>query len=49
MVDAILEGIDNDAVEVYAPQWFKDVAVGKAQDTAGFMAGTANWLRENQN
>jgi len=48
MVDAILEGVDNDAVEVYAPQWFKDVAVGKAQDVAGFMAGTANWLRENK-
>jgi NAD(P)-dependent dehydrogenase (short-subunit alcohol dehydrogenase family) len=48
MVDAILEGIDNEAVEVFAPQWFKDVAIGKAQDPAGFMAGTANWLRENK-
>ena len=48
MVDAILAGVDNDAVEVYAPQWFKDVAVGKAQDPAVFMAGTAQWLRDNK-
>ena len=48
MVDAILEGIDNDAVEVYAPQWFKDIAVGKAQNTKGFIEGAANWLRETQ-
>jgi NAD(P)-dependent dehydrogenase (short-subunit alcohol dehydrogenase family) len=47
MIDAILDGIDTDKVEVYAPQWFKDVAIGKAQDPAGFMAGTAEWLRQN--
>ena len=47
MVDAILEGVDTDAVEVYAPQWFKEIAVAKAKDPAAFMAGTAEWLRQN--
>jgi short-subunit dehydrogenase len=48
MVDAILAGVDNDDVEVYAPQWFKDVVIGKVQNPAGFMAGTADWLRQNK-
>ncbi|HUR79025.1 MAG TPA: SDR family oxidoreductase [Acidimicrobiales bacterium] len=48
MVDAILAGVDNDDVEVYAPQWFKDVAIGKAQNPAGFMSGTADWLRQSR-
>ncbi len=49
MVDAIIDGIENELVEVYAPQWFKDVAIGKMQDPKAFMEGTANWLRENKN
>ena len=50
MVDAILDGVDNDTVEVYAPQWFKDVAIGKAAEhPESFMEGTADWLRENKN
>jgi NAD(P)-dependent dehydrogenase (short-subunit alcohol dehydrogenase family) len=48
MVDAIIDGMHNDAVEVYAPQWFKDVVIGKVQNPAGFMAGTAEWLRQNK-
>ncbi|HVV35645.1 MAG TPA: SDR family oxidoreductase [Acidimicrobiales bacterium] len=48
MVDAILAGVDEDAVEVYAPQWFKDIAVGKAQNTKGFIEGAAAWLRDTQ-
>jgi NAD(P)-dependent dehydrogenase (short-subunit alcohol dehydrogenase family) len=48
MVDAIIDGIHNELVEVYAPQWFKDVAIGKVQDPKGFMEGTANWLRQNK-
>ncbi len=48
MVDAIVDGLDRDLVEVYAPQWFKDLAISKMKDPAAFMAGTANWLRENK-
>jgi NAD(P)-dependent dehydrogenase (short-subunit alcohol dehydrogenase family) len=48
MVDAILAGVDDDAIEVYAPAWFKDIAVGKAQNTKGFIEGAAAWLRDTQ-
>ncbi len=48
MVDAIIDGINTDAVEVYAPLWFNDVAISKAQDPKGFMEGAATWLRQNK-
>jgi short-subunit dehydrogenase len=48
MVDAIVDGVVTDKVEVYAPAWFKDVAVGKIQNVAGFMEGTAQWIKQNK-
>jgi NAD(P)-dependent dehydrogenase (short-subunit alcohol dehydrogenase family) len=48
MVDAIVDGIRTDAVEVYAPAWFKDVVIGKAQNTAGFLAGAAEFARDSR-
>ncbi len=48
MIDAIIDGINNDAVEVYCPPFFKDIAVGKMQNVAGFVAGAAEWLKSQQ-
>lgn len=48
MVDAILGGIDDDAAEVYAPAWFKDIVIGKAQNTPGFLAGAAEFARQSR-
>ncbi|MEY2397077.1 MAG: hypothetical protein QOJ00_251 [Actinomycetota bacterium] len=45
MVDAIVDGIHNDAAEVYCPPFFKDIAVGKMQNVAGFISGAAEWLK----
>ncbi|MEY2470650.1 MAG: hypothetical protein QOF21_3348 [Actinomycetota bacterium] len=45
MVDAIVDGLHNDAVDVYAPAWFKDIVIGKAQNLPGFLAGAAEYLR----
>lgn len=48
MVDAILGGIQEDAAEVYAPAWFKDIVIGKVQNTEGFLAGAAEFARQNR-
>lgn len=48
MVDAIVDGIVTDASEVYAPAWFKDIVIGKAQNTPGFLAGAAQFARDSR-
>lgn len=47
-VQAILAGLKDDAVQVYVPAWFGDIASGKAADVAGFLAGTAQYVREHR-
>ncbi|MEX1006805.1 MAG: SDR family NAD(P)-dependent oxidoreductase [Acidimicrobiia bacterium] len=47
-VDAVLDALDRDALEVYTPAHFKDYAVGKANDIPGFLAGTAEFVRQQQ-
>jgi short-subunit dehydrogenase len=44
-VDAILSGLDAGAAQVFVPEFFKDIAAGKAKDVAAFMAGTAEYLK----
>ncbi|HEY1826374.1 MAG TPA: SDR family NAD(P)-dependent oxidoreductase, partial [Acidimicrobiales bacterium] len=44
-VDAILGGLEAGAAQVFVPEYFKDIASGKAKDVAGFMAGTAEYLK----
>jgi short-subunit dehydrogenase len=44
-VAAILEGVATGAAQVYVPAWFGDVASSKAADVAGFLAGTAAYVR----
>jgi short-subunit dehydrogenase len=46
-VAMILDALDHDALEVYTPAHFKDFAVAKANDVEGFLAGTAEYARQN--
>jgi len=48
LVDAVLDALDHDVPEVYVPAWFKDIAAGKVGNIAGFLAGTADWVRQQQ-
>jgi len=45
-VDAILAGLEAGAAQVYVPEYFKDIAAGKAQDVGKFLEGTAAYLRQ---
>ena len=47
-VGMILDALDRDALEVYTPANFKDYAVGKANDIEGFLAGTAEFVRQQK-
>jgi short-subunit dehydrogenase len=44
----ILAALDSDALEVYTPSHFKEYAVGKANDVGGFLAGTAEYVRQQR-
>ena len=48
MADAILAGLESGAVQVYFPEYFKDLAASKAKDVGAFLAGTAGYLREQK-
>jgi short-subunit dehydrogenase len=45
-VTTILAGVAADAAQVYVPAWFGDVASGKAADVEKFLAGTAEYIRQ---
>jgi short-subunit dehydrogenase len=47
LVDGVWEALENDALQVYVPAWFSDLAKNKAQDPQAFLAGTAEWVRTN--
>ncbi len=47
-VDAILAGLAADAAQVYVPAWFGDVASSKAANVESFLAGTAEYVRQQQ-
>jgi short-subunit dehydrogenase len=47
-VDAILGGLESGAAQVFVPEYFKDIAAGKEQDVARFLAGTAAYLRDQK-
>jgi short-subunit dehydrogenase len=47
-VAAILEGLASDAAQVYVPAWFGDVASSKAANVEQFLAGTAEYVRQQQ-
>ncbi|HEY5026217.1 MAG TPA: SDR family NAD(P)-dependent oxidoreductase [Acidimicrobiales bacterium] len=45
-VTTILAGVAADAAQVYVPAWFGDVASSKAADVGKFLAGTAEYVRQ---
>ena len=45
-VAAILEGLAAGAAQVYVPAWFGDVASSKAANVEAFLAGTAEYVRQ---
>jgi hypothetical protein len=47
-VQQVLDALDRDALEVYTPAHFKDFAVGKANNVEGFLAGTAQYVQQQQ-
>ena len=48
MVAAIFDGVASEASQVYAPQWFADVAAQKAKDVGAFLAGVAAYVAQQQ-
>jgi short-subunit dehydrogenase len=44
-VEAILDGLEAGAAQVYVPEFFREIASGKAKDVGAFLAGTAEYLR----
>ena len=42
---SVMAALANDELQVYVPAWFADVAARKAADVAGFLAGTAAYVR----
>jgi NAD(P)-dependent dehydrogenase (short-subunit alcohol dehydrogenase family) len=46
LVDAVLTGLAEDAVQVYVPAWFADITTGKVQNLEGFLAGAAEFVRQ---
>ena len=47
-VQAMMAGVVAGAAQVYVPQWFADIASGKAADVEGFLAGTAEYVRSQR-
>lgn len=45
LVEAVLKGLSDDAVQVYVPEWFVDIVAGKVQNLEGFMSGAAEFVR----
>ena len=44
-VDAIMAGIAAGALSVYVPEFFAELAAGKAQNVEGFLAGAAAYVK----
>ena len=47
-VEAILDGLARDALQIYVPEHFAQYATGKAANVEGFLAGTAAYVRSNR-
>ena len=48
VVDVVLEQLADGRFERYVPDWFADIASGKAADVGAFLAGAADWYRQAQ-
>ena len=48
LVDGVLQALAEGAPQVYVPGWFADIVVGKAGNLQGYLAGTADYLRQRR-
>ncbi len=48
VADAVVEQLTDDRFETYVPDFFADLAAGKAGDVQGFLAGSAEYLRDQE-
>jgi short-subunit dehydrogenase len=46
LASAMREQLEKGTLELYFPAWFQELAAGKANDVAAFLAGTAQWVRQ---
>jgi short-subunit dehydrogenase len=46
VTDAVLRQLDEGMFEIYVPEWFGDIATGKATNLDGFLEGSAAWARQ---
>lgn len=46
LVDAVFGALDAGRSQVYAPQYFEEIAAGKAANVDGFLAGAAEFVRD---
>jgi short-subunit dehydrogenase len=46
LVAATFDALDRGALEIYIPEYFKDFVTGKANDVEGFVAGSAEYIRQ---
>ncbi len=47
-VATIMEAFAADALQVYVPGWFAELASGKASNVEGFLSGTAEFVRQQR-
>jgi len=45
-IDGMMAALHDDQLQAYIPQWFEDIAKGKAQNVAGFLEGSVGWIRQ---
>jgi NAD(P)-dependent dehydrogenase (short-subunit alcohol dehydrogenase family) len=48
MAVAMRRQLEDGALELYFPEWFADIATGKAADVATFLEGSATWTAERE-
>jgi short-subunit dehydrogenase len=48
LVGETFAALERDALEVYIPAYFKDIVTGKANNVEGFVAGTAEYMRQQR-
>jgi NAD(P)-dependent dehydrogenase (short-subunit alcohol dehydrogenase family) len=48
VTEAVFRQLADDTFEVYVPEWFADLAAGKAKDVGAFLAGSAAWMAQSK-
>ncbi len=46
LVGAVFDALERDAVQVYVPDWFEEIAATKARDVGAFLSGAAQFVAE---